>query len=163
MSEAVERELGWNDPIEHDGEFVLLEPGDYNFNVVGFERGRHNGSAKLPACNKAVIEIDIDSDKGPVRLKHNLFLHTKTEGLLCQFFIGIGLRKHGEKVNMDWNRVIGSNGRCKVAIRKWTSDKGIEMESNQISKFYDPDENPPQQAEQQAPAGWDPNGGGLPF
>ena len=50
--------LDWNDIIEDDGqEFVLLEEGDYNFIVRDFERGRFPGSAKLPACNKAILTL----------------------------------------------------------------------------------------------------------
>ena len=60
MSEVIERELGWDDEIEKDGpEFVLLPEGDYSFEVVGFERARHNGSEKLPACNKAQQQLNI--------------------------------------------------------------------------------------------------------
>lgn len=100
MSEVIERELGWDDEIEKDGpEFVLLPEGDYSFEVVGFERARHNGSEKLPACNKAVLTIRLTSDDGEksTTIKHNLFLHSKTEGMLCAFFTAIGQRKKGEK------------------------------------------------------------------
>lgn len=59
-----ERELGWDDEITKDDDFALLPEGDYNFTVVKFNRGRHNGSAKLPACNKAEIELKVDDGKG---------------------------------------------------------------------------------------------------
>lgn len=138
MSE-IERELGWDDPIENDGpEFTLLPEGDYDFTVVGFERGRHNGSEKLPPCNKAVLSIKLEGRAGTTTINHNLFLHTKTEGLLCSFFNSIGQRKHGERITMNWNAVTGSTGRCKVGIRKWTSNEGKEYSSNEIKKFYEP-------------------------
>ena len=141
MSEVIERELGWDDEIEKDGpEFVLLPEGDYSFEVVGFERARHNGSEKLPACNKAVLTIRLTSDDGEksTTIKHNLFLHSKTEGMLCAFFTAIGQRKKGEKINMNWNLVIGSKGRCKVDIHSWKNDKGEINQSNQIKQFYEP-------------------------
>ena len=138
MSE-IERELGWDDPIENDGpEFTLLPEGDYDFTVVGFERGRHPGSEKLPACNKAVLSIKLEGLEGSITIKHNLFLHTKTEGMLCSFFNATGQRKHGERVTMNWNAVTGSTGRCKVGVRKWTNDEGKEYSSNEIKKFYEP-------------------------
>jgi hypothetical protein len=173
MSNAVDRELGWDDTIENDSEFTLLPAGDYNFEVTGFERARHNGSAKLPACNKAVVSLNIDSPAGSTTIKHNLFLHTKTEGLLCQFFVGVGLRKHGEKLQMDWNRITGAKGVCQLGVHKWTNDKGQEFEGNDIKKIYDPEKlpaqpvqqpapvQPVQQPVQTAPAGWNPDG--LPF
>lgn len=141
INNSEERELGWDDQIEKDGpEFIILPEGDYDFEVVEFERGRHNGSEKLPPCNKAVVGIKIASDKGSTTIKHNLFLHTKTEGMLCAFFTGIGQRKKGERVTMNWNQVVGSKGRCKVGIRKWTNDEGKEFTNNEIKKFYEPED-----------------------
>jgi len=138
------RELGWDEPIENDGpDFVVLPEGDYDFEVVTFERARHNGSDKLPACNKAIVHIKVQGSQGATTIKHNLFLHSITEGMLCAFFAGIGQRKKGEKVTMNWNAVVGARGRCKVGVRKWTSDKGNEMTNNEIKKFYDPGEGTP--------------------
>ncbi len=135
----IERELGWDDQIENDGpEFVLLPEGDYNFEVVSFERGRHNGSEKLPPCNKAAVYIKIQGEEGETVIKHNLFLHSKTEGMLCAFFTAIGQRKHGEKVTMNWNAVPGSVGRCKVGIKKYEG-----KDYNEIKKFYEPTEGQP--------------------
>ena len=103
---AEEREFGWDDEIENDNEFQILPDGDYNFTVTGFERGRHQGSAKLPPCNKAIITLNVADGKGNQgTIKHNLFLHTKTEGMLCAFFTAIGQRKHGEKCRSEERRV----------------------------------------------------------
>ena len=44
-----ERELNWDDEISQESEFTLLEDGDYDFEVTKFERGRSNGSEKIPA------------------------------------------------------------------------------------------------------------------
>ena len=145
MSQVQGRELNWEDIIENDGpEFVILPEGDYDFEVVNFERGRHNGSEKLPPCNKAIVHIKIDAPQGTTTIKHNLFLHTITEGMLCAFFTGIGQRKKGEKVTMNWNKVVGSKGRCKVVIREFESNKepGKMLQSNEIKKFYEPVETP---------------------
>lgn len=145
MSEFVEeRELGWDDQIENDGpDFILLPAGDYDFVVTEFERQRHNGSEKLPPCNKAVISLKFETPEGSTTIKHNLFLHTKTEGMLCAFFTGIGQRKKGEKLTMNWNEVVGSTGRAKVSVREWTNEKGEKLTFNDIKKFYEPDENKP--------------------
>jgi len=135
-----DRELGWDDVIENDSpEFVILPDGDYDFEVVDFERGRHNGSEKLPPCNKAIVHIRIEVKEGISIIKHQLFLHTITEGMLCAFFTGIGQRQKGERLKMNWNAVVGSKGRCKVGTRKWTNDEGKEMTFNEIKKFYEPE------------------------
>ena len=143
--QVIDRELGWDDQIERESDFILAPAGDYDFVVTGFERARHEGSEKLPPCNKAVVSIQINTPEGDVTIKHNLFLHTKTEGMLSAFFIGIGQKKHGEPLRMNWNNVIGARGRCKVGIREWKGQDGEVKQSNEIKKFYEP-------AEQQAPA-----------
>ncbi len=134
-------ELGWDSPIENDGpEYVTLPEGDYEFEVVEFERGRHNGSEKLPPCPKATVHLRITAPEGTTTVKHNLFLHSITEGMLCAFFTAIGQRKKGEKVTMNWNAVIGSKGKAKVGIKTWKNDDGKELTFNEIKKFYEPAE-----------------------
>jgi hypothetical protein len=136
------RELSWDDEIENDnagGGFNLLPPGEYPFKVIGFERGRYAGGDKLPACNKAVIEILVDGGPhGEATLKENLFLHSKTEGILCSFFRSIGQRKSGEKLTMNWGAVVGSEGHCKLSVRTWKKKDGSDGESNQVKTWLDP-------------------------
>ena len=140
-ADKLDRELGWNDEIENDSsDFILLPEGDYNFEIIDFERGRHSGSEKLPPCNKAVLTIRIKGEIGSSTIKHNFFLHSKTEGMLCSFFSSIGARKVGERISMDWDSVIFASGRAKVGIRKWVKDNGEEMMSNEIKKFYPAEE-----------------------
>jgi hypothetical protein len=135
-----EREFGWDDTIVNDGtEFILLPEGDYNFTVSGFERTRFAGSANLPACNQAKVELTIHSPQGDVKINHNLFLHTKTEGLLSAFFGAIGQKKKGEPLRMNWNAVIGAKGRCILEHNKYMS-KGEERVNNQVKRFYSYDE-----------------------
>ena len=127
-----EHELDWEDEIENDSpEFTLLPPGDYDFTVTDFEREHYPGGAKLPPCKKAVLSITIDAPE--------------CEGLLCAFFSSIGQRKHGEKLRMNWSKVVGSKGRCKVGVREWVSDRdGEKKRSNEIKRFYEPVERPAQ-------------------
>lgn len=133
----IERELGWDDEIEKDGsDFILLPEGDYNFTVAKFERARFQGSAKMPPCNQAKLELTIHSpEHGDVTVFHNLFLHTKTEGLLSNFFTGIGQKKKGERLRMNWNAVVGAKGRCQIEQNKYMKD-GREYVNNQVKKFY---------------------------
>ena len=95
MSNESEREYGWDDEIQNDGpEYVVLPDGDYNFKVTGFERGRYEGGEKIPACNMAIITLEIENNKGICFIQNRLFLHSRCEGLLCAFFTCIGQRKH---------------------------------------------------------------------
>ena len=103
-----ERELGWDDTIEKESAgFIILPEGDYEFKVLEFQRARHEGSEKLPPCNK---------------------------GMISAFFIGIGLKKHGEPLKMDWPRVVGRKGRAKIGIRMHDG-----KQYNEIKRFYDPE------------------------
>lgn len=152
MENVIEREIGWDDEIEKESSFILLPEGDYNFVVESLERGRYEGSDKLPPCNMAILTLIFqDPESGEeVRLKHRLFLHSKTEGMLSAFFCAIGQKKHGEKCRMNWNMVVGARGKCKVSIRKWKNKDGEEIQSNDIKKFYDPEESTPVQPVYQA-------------
>ena len=142
MSTSEARELGWEEIIENEGpDFVVLPGGDYDFEVTDFERARFAGSEKLPPCNQAVVYIRVEGEEGSTTIKHNLFLHSKTEGMLCAFFTAIGQRQKGEKFKMNWNTVIGSKGRCKIGVRKWTGSDGAIRESNEIKRFYEPIES----------------------
>lgn len=149
-NQVVDRELAWDDVIEKDGnDFVLLLEGDYFFKVTKFERKRFTPgpTSKLPPCNMAEVTISINTDDGQTaNIIHSLFLHSKCEGLLSNFFIGIGLKKHGEPLKMNWNAVIGTTGKCKVGVKTFTKKDGEQGQSNEIKKFYEPEISTPQQS-----------------
>ena len=70
-------EMGWDDEIQQESSFILLPEGDYRFTVEKFDRARHNGSDKIPPCNKAILHFRVFSPDGSsVLLQENLFLHT---------------------------------------------------------------------------------------
>ena len=135
-------ELEWDDEITKDSsEFSLLQPGKYPFTVKSWSRGQYNGGAKLPACKMCELEIVVmDPATGDETLiKHRLYLHTKTEGLLSQFFVSIGLKKHGETLKMQWNKVNGATGICKVYIDEYTGNDGEQHKANKIKSFCEPE------------------------
>lgn len=137
---AMEREFGWEDEIQNDGApFKILPEGDYTFRVKKFERARHSGSEKIPPCNKAVLTVELSNADGSGEIQTNLFLHSKFEWKLCQFFTAIGQRKPGEAMKMNWGAVPGASGVCHVGTRKWTDNNGKERESNEVTEFYDPE------------------------
>lgn len=138
-----EKELQWDDTITKDAsDFILLPEGDYNFTIESFERGRHGGSEKLPPCNKAILTLRIEAQEGTARITHNLFLHSKTEGMLSAFFTSIGQKKKGEPLKMNWGQVPGSSGRCKVGIHEYKNKDGEDRKSNDIKKFYPKEDGP---------------------
>jgi len=130
-----DRELSWDDEISKEDSFVLLPEGDYNFTVESYERARHNGSEKIPPCNKAIVKIRVCSSEGDVTLQHTLLLHTKMEWKLSEFFLAIGQKKPGEPLRMNWNQVPGSTGRLSLYIDTYKKD-GKEYQNNKIKQFY---------------------------
>ena len=130
--------LDWNDTIESDGqEFITLEEGDYIFEVTGFERGRFPGGQKIPACNKAALTLQVKTDAGTAVIKTDLLLYKTMEWKLSSFFRCIGQKKHGERVTMDWTKVIGSKGRAHFKPRTYTDRDGNERQANDVDRFYD--------------------------
>lgn len=94
--------LDWDDAIESDGqEFVILEEGDYNFTVTGFERGRFPGGQKIPACNKAALTLQVSTPQGVAVVHTDLLLYKSMEWKLSAFFRCIGQKKHGERLVMS--------------------------------------------------------------
>ena len=134
-------ELGWESTIEKDSEYVLLSEQDCDFEVISFERARHNGSEKLPACPKAILTIKVTGKEGSTTVTENLNLHSSVEWKLCEFFNSIGQRKHGEKLQMNWNKVPGAKGKCHIYIDEWKNAQGDLKKNNKIKKFLDPPEN----------------------
>ncbi|WP_029543265.1 hypothetical protein [Selenomonas sp. AB3002] len=133
--------MDWNDTIENDGqEFIILPEGDYNFVITNFERGRFPGSAKLQACNKAVLTLQVETDKGPASIRTDLLLNRMLEFRISAFFRCIGRKKHGEKLAMDWNNLIGAKGRARFKPRDYVDKDGNKKQANDVDRFYDYDE-----------------------
>lgn len=131
--------MDWDDTIENDGqEFVVLPEGDYAFTVTSFERGRFPGSAKIPPCNKASLTISIDNDKGNASARFDLIMYRTLEWKLASFFRSIGQKKLGERIAMDWNRVVGARGRAHIKPRTYLKD-GQERQVNDVDHFLDYD------------------------
>lgn len=141
MNENKDMLMDWNDSIETDGqEFILLPEGDYNFKVTNFERGRFPGGPKVPPCNKATIHVQVETTEGMANVKFDLLLYRSLEWRISAFFRCIGQKKHGEKLTMDWNKVIGSIGRAHFKQRAYTNNQGEEKSANDVDRFIDYDE-----------------------
>lgn len=130
----------WEDEIEKDGEdtsFVILEPGDYDFEVSKYERGRYtpSESAKTPPCNQVEVTLCIQTSKGTAYIKDRFPLASTFEWKLSAFFRSIGLKKHGEKLKMEWDKAVGLKGRAKI-IKVEGNKEGLYF--NNVDKYFDP-------------------------
>ena len=142
------REFSWNDSVANESTFTLLDEGDYRFRMKAMERGRHDGSAKIPACNKAILTLEILDENGRslTEIKHNIFLHSAVEGLISAFFLATGAKKHGEALNISkgFTDSVGRIGWCHVFVDTWTGNDGNVRKSNKIKYFIDPEKAPNQ-------------------
>jgi hypothetical protein len=132
---------GWDDQLDPNaGAFTEIPPGTYSFRVKSFARSQYTPSPKstIPACPMAKLTIEIrQGDNKLGELNHNLYLCEKCAGILAEFFVGVGLRKHGEPFKMNWNAVPGTTGFCKVEDHKYKKD-GEDKSYPQIKRFLDP-------------------------
>ena len=129
--------MTWDDVVEVESSFVTLEAGEYDFIVTELERGYFDGSEKMDACPMATVHFQVDTPNGAANLRENLMLHRKMEWKLSQFFTSIGLKKKGEPVQMDWNKVVGAAGRFKVKPREYDGKT-----FNSVDEFLAPVEAP---------------------
>ncbi len=135
------KEYGWEDEISDEGsEFVLLPEGDYDFTVSKIERGRHPGSEKLPPCNKAIVTLTVFGESDSIDITENLMLCNKMEWKLSQFFLSLGMKKHGEPLRMNWTGAVGKKGKCHVYVDNYKNKNGEDRQSNKIKKYYAYDE-----------------------
>ncbi|WP_124098339.1 DUF669 domain-containing protein [Ruminococcus sp. Marseille-P6503] len=135
------REYGWEDEIsEEGGAYPLLPEGDYDFTVVKIERGRHEGSEKIPPCNKAIVTFSVWGAEDKIEITENYLLCNKLEWKLSEFFLSVGLKKHGEPLKMNWGKAVGAKGKCHVIRNSYKKKDGSDGQSNKIKKLYAYDE-----------------------
>lgn len=134
-------ELDWDEELSNDGgNYILLEEGDYNFTVKGFERGRFPGGQKIPECKKVMLTLSVDTSDGTATIKHDLILWSTLRFNICNFCICIGQgKREDETIRPNWNDMIGRKGRARFKTRHYTNKNGEDREVNEVDKFYDYD------------------------
>lgn len=126
-------EFEWDDEIEVDSQFVLLEPGDYDFTVTKFERGRSKKGNK-----KAILTLLVSDGNRKTTIRDDISMLKTAEWKISEFFRSVGLKKHGEKLKMRWNEVTGLTGRCSVSQREYENKNGNMVKTNDIERYLDP-------------------------
>lgn len=136
------REFGWDDTIKEDSqEFKLLPEGDYNVTIEKFDRSRSSGSGKLPPCNMAVVYFIVHAPEGEVTIRENYVLHSSLEWKLSELFRGVGLKKEGEELRMDWGALPGKTARAKIGQE--AGSKNPSKKYNVIEKLYPKESSKP--------------------
>ncbi len=129
------RELGWEDTIQNDGQdFEPLPAGDYDVTIEKFDRARSSGQGKLPPCNMAIVTFIVHGPDRDVPVRENYILHTALEWKLSELFCGVGLKKKGEELRMNWSLLPGKKARAKVGLEPGMKDQTKMY--NRIEKLY---------------------------
>lgn len=139
-----DKELGWEDTIKNDGQdFEPVPEGDYDVTVERIERSRSKGEGKLPPCNMAVVYFIVHAHNRDITVRENYILHTSIEWKLSELFCGVGLKKKGEELRMNWQALPGKKARAKIGLKPGMKDPTKMY--NYIDKLY-PYEPPKYQA-----------------
>lgn len=117
--------LGWDDEaLAQDGEYTILEPGEYTYRVDRFERQRFGGSGKMAACPMAVLALSCANEAGAQSTVNvRLYLNRKQMWKLTQFFKSCRLidpaMADGTSYKMPWDKVVGAIGRLVIGNREY--------------------------------------------
>ena len=132
--------LSWDAEITTDSEgFIILPEGDYTFEVQKLDKEFYQGNSEKigQGCPTAVLGLVIRTPQGAASVQDKLYLCQNMEWKLSAFFRAIGQKQHGKTFKMDWNRVIGSEGKCRLRVDKWIGNDGKERSSNKVERYYD--------------------------
>lgn len=144
MDNRVDKALDWDSKISYEQpDFVTLPAGVYPFTITKVEKKLYEGSRReggLPECPMAEITVEARGKDGISVFTQRMYLHSRCEGILTQFFTCIGQRKKGEELNMNWNAVEGSSGWAVLKVREFTTRNGNDMTVNDVQRWLAPDD-----------------------
>lgn len=131
---------GWDDEIDVNGsDFTLLPEGEAKFKVLDVEKAKWKGSAKIPeGTNVAKVKFLLENENGKTTVTEDFILWSTTAFKISDLHKACGLRVEGEKIKMQWGKVKGSEGRCKVGIRVYDKKDGSKGEINEIKGWIYP-------------------------
>ena len=135
MSEEYKgKELGWDDSVEKGSSFTVLPEGEYDFTIESFERGRYEGSDKVPACPQALLKVRVDAPEGTCIMNENLRLYDRMQWKLAEFFLSIGAEEVDWRVKMNWKMVPRATGRAEIEVQT-VEKNGSTRQYNHVKKF----------------------------
>lgn len=119
------------------GEFTVLEPGEYAFTVVKVEPGFYEPKtgSKAPRCRSVSVTLMVEQGKDKVFIVKEFLLYSDLAWLIRQFFISLGMGKHGEEIQIHWDKTKGRRGRVKL---KKVPGRSEGTWFNNVEKFLDP-------------------------
>lgn len=120
------------------GGYVTLTPGIYAFTINNdIEKEEFSGSAKMPACWKVNVVLDVDGrSQGKAKVFSNFFMTQKQAWKVKQFFISLGLIKPDTKeFRPPWDQIIGRQGVVEISNREYNGKT-----YNDVKAYLAPDD-----------------------
>lgn len=115
-------------------EYVLLEPGEYQFTIDSVDYGDYNGSSKIPPCGMVIVNLHVDTDKGRAFLTNRFYVCKECSGLIAAFFKSVGDLKDGQRTFVpDWDKLPGKTGLVKTTQREYNGNM-----YNNVERFLAP-------------------------
>ena len=151
MAEDLGKPLDWDDEeVSDEGGFTLLDEGVYPFEVVKVDKERFEGSAKMAACPRAAVHLNVMGPGGWVTIVDRLLLSTKTAWRIARFFTGLGYRKNPDgKVPVKWNEAPGKQGWARIKVREYEHN-GEKRKANDVDEYLPPEKWAEAEAEWEA-------------
>lgn len=152
-------------PVEYEGGFSVIPEGEYFFKVLSVERKQSEGGPNSPPHTKMNMTLQIENAEGHSlgQVKDDLPMFMKFVWKYNDFAKSIGMVKPDEKnIFVDWKNVPGSEGKCKLTIRKYEKRDGTTGEQNQVKYLipspdaatFDPDSMPSSDTAEKDDQGW---------
>ena len=138
MAREENNALAWDDTIGTDSATPsILEEGDYDFEVISLEKGSFPGSQKISPCPKAMLTLGVNTPEGTTKVRTDILLSRCLEWKISEFFRSIGKKRHGEKIVMNWDAVVGAKGRAHIVQRTYTTKSGNPKTVNDVDHYID--------------------------
>lgn len=147
MAEMQDVALDWDvceaDPDDGShGGWTLLPEGFYPFRVERMERGRYQGSQKMPQCPMAKLTLAVTGADGrDTTVQQRLYITRNQLWKVSRFMESVGRGRNGAgKVIIDWGGIEGMGGFVKLKVRSYTGRDGQERQTNDVEWFVKPEE-----------------------
>jgi len=135
------RPIGWDEEfiVQEENEFITLEEGDYDFEIVNFERTQYSGSDKVPPCMRLDVKIRVTDGIKSTTITDKIFLIQKFAWKLSDLLAAVGLAKTKDAARPAMiQQSIGLKGRCHVTK---TAGNNPGTFFNNVSKYHRKAEN----------------------
>ena len=131
--------LSFDEAIEimDEPEYLELAPGEYDFTVRDVAFSTYEGSSKIPSCPMVEARLSVVTDEGETEIIDRFYYCRKMRYKLSSFARTLGLARVGDKITIEWKKLITNQGRARISLREYNGKK-----YNQIDRYIVPTDEP---------------------